>query len=270
VFDNRPYFTSSFLSFINNEELEKMKHFKLFNSYIKISYINIVIAIWLIGALTSCNTLEKVSPHGLNSGYYKFKSDSVNNQNVYLDVTDEKIDVYHHIKHQPDKTHFLTIPFNTKTDSLILKPMVFKKQSLDIDITSIILKYRPSVYGLPAQLTTDLNMALYAGWRYDFYHIMSKKDPLGRNYQKIIDRGFDFGVFAGSGATLISPYTTQNQRTDEYSAMIIQTGIAGFIESNLASFGLAIGYDYLLNPDRKIWIYNNKPWIGFMVGIALN
>ena len=156
------------------------------------------------------------------------------------------------------------------SDTLIFNPMVFKKQSLDVDITSIILKYRSSVFGLPAQLTTDLNMALYVGRRHDNYHIRSKRDPLGRSYHKISNRGFDFGVFAGPGVTLISPFTTQNKRTDEYNGMIIQTGIAGFIESNVASFGLAIGYDYLLNSDQKIWIYNNKPWVGFIVGIALN
>ena len=246
-----------------------MKYFKLFGLFIKISYNYIVVAIWVIGVLASCNSLEKASLHGLNSGYYKLKSDNKNTQNVYLDVTDEKIDVYHHIKRQPDKKHFLTIPLN-KTDSLIFNPMVFKKQSLDVDITSIVLKYRPSVYGLPAQLTTDLNMALYVGWRYDYYPIKSKTDPLGRSYYKINNSGYDFGFFAGPGATLISPTTTQNKKADEYTGMIIQTGIAGFIESNVASFGLAIGYDYLLNPDRKIWIYNNKPWVGFIVGIALN
>jgi hypothetical protein len=249
--------------------LIKVKYFNLFGLFIRTSYKYLVAAIWVMGVLASCNTLEKASLHGLNSGYYKLKSDNKNAQNVYLDVTDEKIDVYQHIKRQPDKKQFLTIPLNT-TDSLIFKPMVFKKQSLDIDITSIVLKYRPSVYGLPAQLTTDLNMALYVGWRYDYYHIMSKKDPLSRSYHKISNRGFDFGVFAGPGATLISPFTTQNKRTDEYSGMIIQTGIAGFIESNVASFGVAIGYDYLLNPDRKIWIYSNKPWVGFILGIALN
>jgi hypothetical protein len=247
-----------------------MKHFKLFGLFIKISYKYIVIVIWVVGVLTSCNTLEKASLHGLNSGYYKLKTDTINAQDVYLDVTDEKIDVYHHIKQQPDKKQFLTIPLNTTADSVIFNPMVFKKQSLDVDITSIFLKYRPSVYGLPAQLTADLNMALYVGWRYDYYHIKSEKDPLGRSYHKISNRGYDFGVFAGPGATLISPFTTQNKRADEYSGMIIQTGIAGFIESNVASFGLAIGYDYLLNSDRKIWIYNNKLWVGFIVGIALN
>ena len=69
---------------------------------------------------------------------------------------------------------------------------------------------------------------------------------------------------------MINPSTTNNKRIDEYSGMIIQTGIAGFLESNVASFGLSIGYDYLLNPDRKIWIYHNKQWVGFIVGIALN
>jgi hypothetical protein len=227
-------------------------------------------AIWGIGVLASCNTLEKASLHGLNSGYYKLESDTIKAQSGYLDVTDEKIDVYHHIKQQPDKQPFLTIPLTTATDSLVFSPMVFKKQSLDVDITSILLKYRPSVYGLPAQLTTDLNLALYVGWRYDSYYMKSKRDPLGRSYHKMSNRGYDFGVFAGSGTTLISPFTTQNKRAEEYSGMIIQAGIAGFIESNIASFGLAVGYDYLLSPDREVWIYNNKPWVGFVVGIALN
>ena len=95
-------------------------------------------------------------------------------------------------------------------------------------------------------------------------------DPLGKSDHKINNWGYDFGLFAGPGATLISPFTTQNKVTDEYSAMIIQTGMAGFIESNMASFGIAIGFDYLLNSDREVWIYNKKPWLGFIVGIALN
>jgi hypothetical protein len=82
--------------------------------------------------------------------------------------------------------------------------------------------------------------------------------------------GYDFGVFAGPGVTLINPLTTLNRVTEEYSGMIMQMGIAGFIESNMASFGLSLGFDTLLNPDRKIWIYNKKLWIGFVVGIALN
>jgi hypothetical protein len=235
----------------------------------RISYKYIVNAIWIIGILASCKTLENASTHGFNSGYYKMKFEKKNSRYVYLDVSDERIDVYHHINKQPDNKIYLTIPL-TKTDSLFFNPIVFKKHSLDIDITSILLKYRPSVYGLPAQLTTDLNIALYSGWRNDSYRVVTKKDPLGRSYYKINNRGYDFGFFAGPGTTLVSPFTTLNNRTDEYNTMIIQGGIAGFIELSMASFGFAVGYDYLLSQDRNMWIYNNKPWVGFVVGIALN
>lgn len=235
----------------------------------KINCKSIIISISVIGLLSSCNTLEKASTHGFNSGYYKLKSENTNFKNVYLDVTDEQINVYQHKKRHVDQKQFLTIPLKT-TDSLIFNQMEFKKQSLDFDLTSILFKYRPSAYGLPPQLTTDLNIALYTGWRHDSYQIISKKDPLGKSYYKINNRGYDFGVFAGPGTTLISPFTTRNKGSDEYNGIIIQGGIAGFLELNMASFGFAVGFDYLLSQDRNIWIYNNKPWVGFVVGIALN
>lgn len=246
-----------------------MNYVQIIGLCMKISYKYVVISICVIGLLASCSTLEKASTHGLNSGNYKMKSENKNFRRVYLDVTNEQIDVYHPIKQQPDKKIFLTIDLN-KTDSPVYTSIVFKKQSLDIDITSILLKYRPSVYGLPAQLTTDLNLALYTGWRNDSYQILSKKDPLGKRYYKINNRGYDFGFFAGPGTTLVSPFTTRNNRADEYNGMIFQGGMAGFIELSMASFGFAAGYDYLMSHDRKIWIYNNKPWVGFVVGIALN
>lgn len=235
----------------------------------KIIYKYSILLVVLIVFFTSCNVLEKASIHGFNSGYYKLESKQKSDQNVYVDVTEEKIDVYHQTEKQPDTNSFLTIPLKP-SDSIQISPVVFKKESLDIDITAILLKYRPSVYGLPGQMTTDFNIGLYAGWRHDSYKIVSRLDPLGKNYHKINNLGYDFGLFAGPGATIISPFTTQNEVIDEYSGMIIQTGIAGFIESNIASFGIAVGIDSLLNSDREVWIYDMKPWMGFIVGIALN
>ena len=79
----------------------------------------IALAILGIAILSACSTLEKASTHGLNSGYYQLKSGDQNAQNVYLDVSNERIDVYHQVKRQPDQQQFLTIDFNT-TDSIIL------------------------------------------------------------------------------------------------------------------------------------------------------
>jgi hypothetical protein len=229
----------------------------------------IIILIAAIGLLSSCSTLERASLHGLNDGFYQLKSDSAEKQAVYLDVLEDNITVYPAANKQPQSQPTLTIPLET-TDNIPFQRITFKKQGLDIDISSVLMKYRPSIGELPAQLTTDLNLALYAGWRFDFYPVEHRKDPLNRSYAKIGNRGFDFGFFAGPGTTLISPFTTGNKRSNEYNAMIIQGGFAGFIETNMASFGLAFGYDYLLSPDRNNWIYQNKPWVGLVVGVALN
>jgi len=230
---------------------------------------NIIILIPAIGLLSSCSTLERASLHGLNDGFYQLKSDSSEKQAVYLDVSEDNITVYPTTNKQPQSQPTLTIPLET-TDNILFQRITFKKQGLDIDISSVLMKYRPSIGELSAQLTTDLNLAMYAGWRFDYYRVEHKKDPLNRSYADISNRGFDFGFFAGPGTTLISPFTTRNKRSDEYNGMIIQGGFAGFIETNMASFGLAVGYDYLLSPDRNNWIYQNKPWVGLVVGVALN
>ena len=216
----------------------------------------------------SCNTLEKASVHGLTSGYYRMDSGK-ESRKVYVDVSGEKIDIYD-VKGLINGNHLMApIPiFNS--DSLLIRPLKLKKQSLDIDITTILLKYRPSISGLPRQLTNELNMALYAGWRHDNFRIRSSSDPLGRAYRKSNNLGYDFGIFAGPGTTPVNPFSTNGRTGNDYSGMILQTGIAAFIESNIASFGVAIGADQLMNRDRKIWIYHKKPWVGFVVGIALN
>lgn len=222
-----------------------------------------------IAALSSCSTLENASMHGFKNGYYKLQNEGKGSEEVYVDIREDTIDVYPVRDKKPERNTLMTVSLSP-SDSQLIAPLVFRKNSLDIDITSVLLKYRPSVYGLPAQLNTDFNVALFAGWRLDRFKIKATMDPLGRGQPKIRNLGYDFGFFAGPGATTISPFTTRNQRTDEYNALIIQTGFAAFIESNIASFGVSVGIDNLMNPDRSVWIYTRKPWVGFIVGIALN
>jgi len=235
----------------------------------KIFIRHFIISFVLVVFISSCSVLEKSSTHGFNSGYYKFRSDSENAEKVYVEVSEENVDIYPLVENQPDMNEMMTISF-IPSDTLFNVPVLLSKKSLDIDITTILFKYYPPVNELPAQLSTDFNAAIYAGWRHDNYHFKGIQDPLGKCRYEIVNRGYDFGFFAGLGNTLISPFTTKNARSDEYSGFVLQFGLAGFIESNVASFGIAAGFDYLLSPDRDIWIYTNKPWLGFIVGIALN
>jgi hypothetical protein len=229
------------------------------------------ISILIVSSLAlfcSCSTIERASRHGFDSGYYNHSLKNGQTEKVYLKITDQDVSVYALEESKPRKLA-MTLPMG-EADSLYVIPSRFSKTSLDIDITSVFLKYRPASQNLQPQLNADLNVALYAGWRHDYYWIEGRKDPLGINQYKIIKRGFDFGIIAGPGMTFIGPSTTNNATSKEYNAMIIEYGIAVFLETNFASFGLATGYDYLANSDRSIWIYNNKPWIGFVIGIALN
>mgnify|MGYP000670945740 CR=1 FL=1 len=94
--------------------------------------------------------------------------------------------------------------------------------------------------------------------------------PLGNCESKIINRGFDVGLFAGPTTALMGPFSTRNYLINDYTTMAFQFGLAAFIESNVASFGLATGFDYLFNKDRSSWVYLHQPWVGFIVGVALN
>ncbi len=216
----------------------------------------------------SCAVIDRSSRHDFESGYYKHRVAKGVAEKVYLDVGDDKVAV-HPITGQVVGIPAFTIPLG-KTDTLRPVPSRFIKSSLDIDITTVLLKYRPVTQQLPAQLSSELNVALYAGWRHDYYRIKAKKDPLGNVRHDVVKRGWDIGALGGAGTTFIGPSTTTTAISQEYSGMILEYGLAAFFETSFASFGLAVGYDHLTGPDRDVWIYNRKPWVGFVVGIALN
>lgn len=230
---------------------------------------------WLYGIFTlgcfcsACSVVEQSSRHGFGSGYYHAKSDSAISKIVYIDVRDESFDVYEEKADSllPQPLYHINL---TGTDSICHYPYTFSKQSLDIDITSILFKYRPGKNGLPSEFTADFNAALYAGWRWDYFEVKTKTDALRNCKKEITGRGFDVGAFAGMGTSPINSFSTQGAVMDDYSGMIFQYGIAGFLETKFVSFGIAAGMDNLLTTDKKSWIYHNKPWIGFIVGIALN
>jgi hypothetical protein len=229
---------------------------------------NRLILLISLGINLSCSVIDKSSRHGFDSGHYKHSQEKGHVENVYLDIDENKVTVYP-VTQNVIGTPKLMLPLG-QADSLYTVSSKFTKTSLDIDITTIFFKYRPKTDQLPAQLSAELNVALYAGWRHDYYRIELRKDPLGKNQYKLVNRGYDFGVLAGPGTTLIGPSTTTNSIAKEYNGMIFELGVAAFLETSFASFGIATGFDYLLNSDRDVWIYNKKPWIGFVVGIALN
>lgn len=91
-----------------------------------------------------------------------------------------------------------------------------------------------------------------------------------RSKQSLGHRGITAGIFAGIGSTAVTPWTTSNLITDEYNGFIVSRGLAVMIGVNELTVGIGVGWDYLTDRDKDIWIYQNKPWYGLTVGLNLN
>jgi hypothetical protein len=58
--------------------------------------------------------------------------------------------------------------------------------------------------------------------------------------------------------------------TAEYSGFVLTRGLAAMVGVNDLTFGIGVGWDYLTDRDKDIWVYQNKPWYGLTVGLNLN
>jgi hypothetical protein len=231
--------------------------------------------IFLLGAVLlfsfSCVPVQKLARHDFDSGFYKLKRPGTVPSPVYINVLDDSIVVYPLLKNKDNKTPDISclngIKINNIKQDNYFYRCCFIKNSVDVDLASVILKYRPATAGIPNQLSSNVNAALYVGLRKDFYKVIPYKTPL-QEEPYIRQIGFDAGIFAGLGITPVNPTVTHNAITQEYDGMIFQKGIAGFITFDNMSVGLALGFDSLLDKNKTSWVYNQKPYIGLVIGIS--
>jgi hypothetical protein len=78
------------------------------------------------------------------------------------------------------------------------------------------------------------------------------------------------GVFGGLGSTSITPWTTNNAITEEYNGLVLSRGFALMLGVNDLTVGLGVGWDYLTDRDKNVWIYQNRSWYGLSIGLNLN
>lgn len=231
-------------------------------------YRRVLCVVVTIIGFCSCRVIEKASKHDFHSGYYHLK-DNGTKLKTYVQVDQDQISIFP--IHRGIISERSMLDIQTHDDKAELKrKLQFDRTGLDIDLTSILMKYRMARQGRPAQISTDLNLAIYAGWRKDRFSLCAVKSPIQRSSLNFYHWGVDAGPFIGLGTTSVNSFSTLGRVIEEYGGLSLQGGIALFAETSFASFGLSIGIDHLIGRNRKEWIYQNKPWLGFVVGIALN
>lgn len=206
----------------------------------------------------------------METGIYKVR----NKSDRYYAVVDESEITLHTANRIPggwlaDTTQAVIIPMNT-SETANRQSITFVNRSFDLDVLSILFKYRPTSFGIPNQLNTDFNTAGYIGYRTDAYIISFDKNPLNSYQRRINHFAYSAGFFAGLGATQISPFVTKDAIQSEYDGVVLTNGLSGLIGIGDLTFGLSLGLDHLLDKNHKVWIYNSKPWLGFTVGLNIN
>jgi len=74
----------------------------------------------------------------------------------------------------------------------------------------------------------------------------------------------------GLSPTAVTAFNTSGRVPDEYQALGINYGLSTTFSFNKFSAGLAVGFEKLADRNNRIWIYDNKPWLGLTLGINLN
>ncbi len=212
--------------------------------------------------LASCGALKETGQFA--EGYYYYR-----NAKVYITKNGDSVTVYGaHPNHPIDTVALLQLPAPAIKGQL--SRYVFSQSSFDLDVVTTPLKYRPPVAGFPRQLNSQINGGVYIGKRRDNFTVRETHTPLLRNQLSVNHFGFSYGAFIGLGATAMNSWVTNNGINIEYDGVVLTKGLSFIIGLNKVNIGLAIGTDHLLDPNRKVWIYEEKPWIGLAVGLNLN
>lgn len=222
--------------------------------------------------LAGCGAINNLAKHDFDDGYYTLNVPGRPVERIFATITGDSITVYPLLN--PGRQTLLdrANPRAVRLDEIepggYLDNSTFQKSSLDIDLTTILLKYRPSRSGVPPQLNASLNAAVNIGYKKDYFKVKTYRSPADVTTTSIYHFNYDAGLFAGFGITPVNPTVTRDQVAQEYDGIIFQKGIAAFIGFDGYNVGVGVGFDTLLGGNARRWVYNQKPWFGFFLGIA--
>jgi hypothetical protein len=207
----------------------------------------------IIALLTSCRTSYQTTT--VSTGHYKIIDTAI--ISVFIEDFTDSLEITDN-----GMTSFLPIPENS-----VLR---LRQNSFDADVFSVPFKIRPSYEGFPPQFDAGFHLAFYAGRRHDYYKIGYKAAPNKKLYRYTKKIAFGYGGFVGIAAATMRPEVMRQMINYEYEGVTLDAGIAGIVDIGAVNVGIAIGFDHLVDKNRNYWIYQQRPWVGVLLGLNLN
>lgn len=228
-------------------------------------------SIFVAAIFNSCETLKESSKYKFSDGYYTTRSNG-RAEKVYVLAGTDTIKEFKRASLRATsldsvKSILLAFPAKKPRD---FKDQYFRQPSIDLDVLTVLFKYRPPAKGFPPQFNATFNGAFYLGYRSDIYRLSYKSTPLHDYKRRIAHYGYSMGVFTGLGTARIDEYVTNNALSIQYDGLVNLSGIALILAADKLTAGITIGEDHLLDRNRKLWVNNGKVWIGLSIGLNLN
>ena len=241
---------------------EQVVHFHRNNQLFLVTYL----ASFLL--LVGCSSLQKATI--IDDGKYvickPFVTDSLQarfKDRVYIEDSSDYLVIYK----MEDKEG---IPIKISSEITSATPLLIRQNSFDIDLFTVPFKIRPAQADVPTQFNTSFNASMYFGYRRDIIKVSGKPQFANVSKRTVTKNGIGTGVFIGGGPVPINPTVTMGKVNQEYDGLSISCGISSIYAVEKFNAGLAIGFDYLTDKNKANWIYQNKPWIGILLGFNLN
>jgi hypothetical protein len=225
----------------------------------------------LIVFVSSCTTLKESAKYQFTEGFYKTRL-SGKTEKVYVLPGPDTIKVFPKVALSNkiiDTSKEVSFEFPIqKPEGFTQKS--FKRNTFDMDVLTVLFKYRPATEGFPPQFNATFNGAVYIGYRTDVYHLKYRSTPLHTYKRNITHYGYSIGLFTGLGTARIDEYVTNNALHIQYDGLVNLSGVAVILAIDKLTAGLSFGVDHLLDRNHSLWVNNGKIWIGLSVGLNLN
>lgn len=172
---------------------------------------------------------------------------------------------------QSDSLAVFFLHYNPAPNKIEEKIPWFRYQTtgLDVDLFTLPFKFRFGTADQPGQLEDKLNVGVHVGGRYDLGRYRTVY--FRRNHRSEISTfSVGLGGFLCGGPAKVDPFSTLGRVADEYYGLGVNYGFSTIISVRSFSAGLALGFEQLTDRNRRVWIYQHKPWLGVTLGVNLN
>jgi len=147
----------------------------------------------------------------------------------------------------------------------------YKTSTTNLQSLTIPFKIRFKQDSISSQISTGVNVGLSIAFKRQlksYAPISAKSNSAPISYK---ESNFEYSIAPFLGVTTIdlTAANTGNEMNKDKKVFGLSYGVIGTIGINKFDLGLGFGFDAGLNKESKNWIYQNKPWLGIVLGLDL-